>query len=76
MKINYSIPAVRVVRRVVVVFLGAAVAVFMTKVNLAPDQLVDSVLALTKADWLYFVKVGAGASFLLGLDKLKRELGL
>ena len=74
--INYNIPAVRIARRFVVVFLGAAVAVFLTKINLAPDQVVDSILALTKQDWLYFFKVGLGAGFLLGLDKLKRELGI
>ena len=74
--INYNIPAVRVARRVIVVVLGASVVVFMTKINLAPDQLVDSVLALTKTDWAYIAKVGLGAGFLLGLDKLKRELGL
>lgn len=73
MKINYNIPAVRVARRVVVVFLGAFIAVFLTKINLAPDQLIDSVLALTKTDWLYFVKVGGGTAFLLMLDKLSRE---
>ena len=76
MKINYNIPAVRVLRRIIVVILGASFAVFVTKINLAPDQLIDSILALTKADWLYVLKVGAGAGFLLGLDKLKRELGL
>lgn len=74
--INYKIPAVRVLRRVVVVVLGASVTVFVTKINLSPDQFIDSVLALTKADWLYVLKVGLGAGFLLGLDKLKRELGL
>lgn len=74
--INYNIPAVRVARRIVVVVLGASVAVLVTKINLAPDQLIDSVLALTKADWVYVLKVGLGAGFLLGLDKLKRELGL
>lgn len=74
--INYNIPAVRVARRVVVVVLGASIAVFVTKINLAPDQLIDSVLALTKTDWLYILKVGLGTGFLLGLDKLKREVGL
>lgn len=74
MKLNYKIPAVRVARRVIVVFLGAFVAVFLTKINLSPDQLVDSILALTKADWLYFVKVGGGSAILLGIDKLSREL--
>lgn len=74
--INYNIPAVRVTRRFVVVAVGAAIAVFITKINLAPDQVVDSILALTKTDWLYFLKVGLGTGFLLGLDKLKRELGI
>lgn len=73
MKINYNIPAVRVVRRVLAVFLGASFAVFVGKINLAPDQVVDSVLALTQVDWLYILKVGLGSGFLLGIDKLSRE---
>lgn len=74
--INYNIPAVRVARRVLAVMLGAFVAVFLTKVNFAPDQIVDSILAITKTEWIQFVKVSIGSGILLGLDKLKRELGL
>ena len=74
--INYNIPAVRVTRRVVVVCLGAGIAMLITKINLSPDQIVDSILALTKQDWLVILKVSVGSGILLGLDKLKRELGL
>jgi hypothetical protein len=74
--VNYNIPAVRVARRFVVVFLSAAITVFVTKIDPAPDKIIDSILALTSQDWLYFLKVGLGAGLLVGLDKLKRELGL
>lgn len=73
---NYSIPAVRVARRVLAVALGAFIAVFLTKINLAPDKIIDSILALTQAEWIEFAKVSGGAALLLGIDKLKREIGL
>ncbi|MEK9208041.1 MAG: hypothetical protein AAB922_06135 [Patescibacteria group bacterium] len=74
--INYNIPAVRVARRVLVVALGAFIAVFLTKINLAPDQIVDSILAITKTEWVQFAKVAIGSGILLGIDKLKREIGV
>lgn len=66
----------RILRRFVVVSAGAALALLLTRVDTTPSGFVDSFLALSKADWINIAKVGLGAGFLLGIDKLKRELSI
>lgn len=71
----YASPWGRVARRFAVAGGSSVVSYFLAagKVVLSPDGLVDSVLALSKGDLVFALKLFIGAGLLAAVDKMRRE---
>lgn len=70
---DYNKPWTRILRRFVVAGIGAAAPFLAMKLTLTPEAFIDSIIALSTADWLMAGKMFIGAGILLGLDKVKNE---